>query len=284
MGRSKGCSGLVALDQVSIGGSSNPFNEDTTGWTRTAAWVVDGATSLDATRNWSQTSARWMAATTNHLLVELSARSELDSRGLIRGVVDGLSYEWKAVAAREEGLLPPAGSLGLVVCDVSHNLLELTTVGDCLIIWSSPKRGDTRVLTDHKVSAAEEEHTRDVAKSQPSTDELNEELIRNRRKYIAGQQGWIISTNPRVVGSIQPLVVNDPAGDLVLVVSDGFARSLALPEFDYSWNALLKVAWSEGLASVLYKLRKRERDVPSFCEGRYKTSDDASALLLEVRR
>ena len=282
MGRSKVASKLVALDQVSIGGSSSPFSEDATGWTRTAAWVVDGATSLDASRNWDQTSARWMAATTNSLLVELSTRPGLDSRGLIRGVVDGLSSEWNCLARYDETLLPPAGSLGLVVYDAPQNRLELTTVGDCLIVWSSPKRGHLRVLTDADISDAEKEHGRHVTDRRPSAKDLNEELIRNRRMYMAGERGWIISTNPRVVESVNPLLVDDPVGDLVLVASDGFARSVALPEFDYSWGSVLKAVWSEGLASVLYRLRRQEREVPSFAEGRYKTSDDASALLLQV--
>ena len=284
MGRLKTASRLVALDQVSIGGSSSPFNEDATGCTRTAGWVVDGATSLDASRNWDQTSARWMAATTNNLLAELSTRPGLDSRGLIRGVVEGLSSEWNALAGHDARLLPPAGSLGLVVYEATQDLLELTTVGDCLVVWSSPKRGHARVLTDVDISDAEKEHSRHVARLRPSPNDLNEELIRNRRMYMAGERGWIVSTNPRVVESVDPLVVEDPVDDLILVASDGFARSVALPDFDYSWNSVLKAVWSEGLASVLNRLRKQEREVPSFGTGRYKTSDDASALLLQVSK
>ena len=282
MSRSKVDSHLVALDQVSIGGSSSPFNEDATGWTRTVAWVVDGATSLDASRNWDQTSARWMAATTNNLLVELSTRPGMDSRGLIRGVVEGLSSEWNGLAEYDESLLPPAGSLGLVVHDATQNRLELTTVGDCLIVWSSPKRGHVRVLTDVEISNTEKEHGQHVEHRRPSANDLNEDLIRNRRMYMAGERGWIVSTNPRVVESVDPLLVEDPIGDLVLVASDGFARSVALPDFDYSWSSVLKAVWSDGLASVLCRLRKQEREVPSFGAGRYKTSDDASALLLQV--
>lgn len=281
MGRLKVSPHLVALDQISVGGSSSPFNEDATGCTRTAAWVVDGATSLDASRNWDQTSARWMATTTSHLLVELATRPGLDSRGLIRGVVDGLSVEWNALG-RDETLLAPAGSLGLVVYHTAEDLLELVTVGDCLIVWSSPKRGHARVLTDADISEAEKEHGRHVADHRPSANDLSGELVRNRQMYMAGEQGWIISTNPRVVESVDPLVVEDPVGDLVLIASDGFARCVTLPEFDNSWSSVLKAIWSEGLASVLYRLRKQEHEVPSFGAGRYKTSDDASALLLQV--
>ena len=225
-----------------------------------------------------------MAATTNKLLVELSTRPGLDSRELIRGVVDGLSSEWNGLAGHDATLLPPAGSLGLVVYDAAQDLLELTTVGDCVIVWSSPSREREMVLTDVAITDAEKEHHRQLARERPTTNDLNEELIRSRRMYMAGESGWIISTNPRVVEALDPVVVKNPVGDLVLVASDGFARSVALPEFDYSWSSVLKAVWSEGLASVVHRLRRQERDVPSFASGRYKTSDDASALLLRVSR
>ena len=278
----KAMPGLVTLDQVSVGGSSRPFNEDALGWTRTAAWVVDGATSLDASRHWAQTSARWMATTTSSLLAELSLRPGPDARELIDAVVEGLACGWTEIAKDEPHLLPPAGSLGLVVYDIEHDRLQLTTVGDCVIVWSSSKRGDEAVVTDTAIGTAEESHGRHVARSKPSANTLNEELIRNRRRYIEGEPGWVLSTNPRLAKAVMPLIVEDPAGDVILIASDGFARSVAIPDFHNSWSTLLKTAWSMGLASVLRELRTHERDAPSFSAGRYKTSDDASALLLQV--
>ncbi len=275
--------GLVTLDQVSVGGSSRPFNEDALGWTRTAAWVVDGATSLDASRDWAQTSARWMATTTSSLLAELSLRPGPGARELIDGVVEGLAAGWIEIAGDEPHLLPPAGSLGLVVYDIEHDRLQLTTVGDCVIVWSSPKRGDEAVVTDTAIATAEESHGRHVARSKPSAKTLNAELIRNRRRYLEGEPGWILSANPRLTKAVMPLVVDDPVGDVILIASDGFARSIALPDFHNSWSTLVKAAWSMGLASVLRELRTHEREMPSFSAGRYKTSDDASALLLQVR-
>lgn len=273
---------ILALDIVSAGGSSRPFNEDAAGWTRTAAWIVDGATSLDASAEWYQTSARWMAATTHNLLTELSLLPAVDTRALVRGVVEGLSHEWNEITASRPELLPPAGSLGLVLHDRQRNRLELTVIGDCLLVWSPPNRAGEVVITDVAIAATEASHGRHVAKSRPSSDELQAELIENRRMYMEGDPGWIISTNPRVADHLRPLVVEDPAGDLVLIASDGFARAVELPEFHHSWGAVMKSVWSEGLASVLHRLRAHEQQTPSFGEGRYKTSDDASALLLQV--
>ena len=282
MDRLSATRGLVTLDQVSVGGSSRPFSEDAFGWTRTAAWLVDGATSLDASRDWAPTSARWMASTTSSLLAGLCSRPGLDARELIGGVVEGLAAGWIDIAEDESHLLPPAGSLGLVVYDIEHDRLQLTTIGDCVIVWSSPKRGEQAVVTDNVIVTAEEIHSRHVARSRLSDSVLREELIRNRRMYMEGEPGWILSTNPRVVEALTPLVVDDPVGDVVLIASDGFARSIALPDFHDSWSTLLKTVWSVGLASVLQQLRTQEREAPSFSDGRYKTSDDASALLLRV--
>lgn len=282
MDQSNATPGLVTLDQVSVGGSSRIFNEDALGWTRTAAWLVDGATSLDASRDWDQTSARWMASTTSGLLAELSSRPGSDARDLIDGVVEGLAAGWIDIAGDEPHLLPPAGSLGLVVYDIEHDRLQLTAIGDCVIVWSSPKRGDEAVVTDNAIATAEESHRRHVTRSRPSANALKEELVRNRRMYMEGEPGWILSTNPRVVEDLTPLVVDDPAGDVILIASDGFARSIALPDFHNSWSTLLKSVWSMGLSSVLRQLRTQERNTPSFIDGRYKTSDDASALLLRV--
>lgn len=262
------------------------FNEDASGWTAHAAWVVDGATALDGSSHWERTSGRWAATAVNNLLTEVNANGNrspasdgLDAAGAIKQVVDDLSRAWGDAIADVESseLLPPVCSLGMARLTPDLNRMELVTVGDCAIIWQSSAGGE-RVMVDTRFAADEAE----ISRRYPNGGGTSE-LVARRMDYINGRDGlWVLSTNLRMADALQPMLVEYPDGDLVLIASDGFARAVALPRYGGSWSDLLADAAESGVASVLEHLREAERrELPSI-NGKLKTSDDATAVLLRV--
>lgn len=262
------------------------FNEDASGWTAHAAWVVDGATALDGSSHWERTSGRWAATAVNNLLTEVNANGNrppasdgLDAVGAIKQVVDDLSRAWSEAIADVESseLLPPVCSLGMARLTPDLNRMELVTVGDCAIIWRSSTGGE-RVMVDTRFAADEAE----ISRRYPNGGGTSE-LVARRMDYINGWDGlWVLSTNRQVADALQPMLVEDPDGDLVLIASDGFARAVELPRYGGSWGDLLVDAAESGVASVLERLREAERRELSSINGKLKTSDDATAVLLRV--
>jgi hypothetical protein len=75
--------------------------------------------------------------------------------------------------------------------------------------------------------------------------------------------------------------VDAPAGTLVLAMTDGFYR-LVSPYGRYSDAQLIEAVSAKGLGALLTELRAQEASPEDDARiGRFKTSDDATALLLE---
>ena len=278
---------IEILDCVNQGAPGG-FNEDASGWTAHAAWVVDGATALDESSDWERTSGRWAATAVSYLLTAVNANGNrsptsdgLDVVGVIKQVVDDLSGAWGDIVADADAgsseFLPPVCSLGMARLTPDLNRLELVTVGDCAIFWQS-STGEERVMVDTRFAADEAE----ISRRYPNGGGTSE-LISRRLDYISGRDGlWVLSTNRKVADALQPVLVENPDGDLVLIASDGFARAVELPRYGGSWRDLLFDAAQSGVASVLEHLREAERRELSSINGKLKTSDDATAVLLRV--
>jgi hypothetical protein len=72
------------------------------------------------------------------------------------------------------------------------------------------------------------------------------------------------------------------AGAHILLMSDGFYR-LVSPYGVYDDRRLIEAAVSQGVGKLFTALRKLEADPSEDARiGRFKTSDDATALLIEV--
>jgi hypothetical protein len=110
-----------------------------------------------------------------------------------------------------------------------------------------------------------------------------EPLLRAARNRINSGRNWLFSPDPRAAGHVMHRTMNLQDGALVLIASDGF---LALTS-DYDacdLPGLMAAARSKGLATLGAELRAIERADPLGEKfSRFKTSDDATAVLLRVR-
>ena len=263
-----------------MGGDGHPYNEDTFGWSDTASWVIDGATSLDATRRWEQTSGRWMADEANRLMGSITPSSHLSAELLIREVVESLSERWKSLAGDHDVLLPPVASLGVVRLRTDVLGAEMVTLGDCLVAHQHTRGSAAQVTLD--TDTVNWERAR-MTRGDTLREDGVESLISDRLRYVKGSGGSVLSLNPDIAdrARISPVAIS--SGSLFLLASDGFSRVERLPRFG-SWGQIMDAAYSEGLSALVEELRNQERGDAEFSAFEHKDSDDATALLAIIRR
>ena len=92
---------------------------------------------------------------------------------------------------------------------------------------------------------------------------------------------WVLSTNRVVAAAVEPVVVLDPVGVLILVASDGYARALSLASCGDSWGTLVEYADQVGLHTLLAELLIAEFHAAD-TTGQLERSDDATAVLAWV--
>ena len=268
------------LDAVSVGGDGHPYNEDTFGWSDVASWVIDGATSLDATRRWEQTSGRWIADEANKLMGSITPNAHLSAELLIREVVESLSDRWERLAGDNNALLPPVASLGMVRLRPNGLGAEVVTLGDCLVAHQSTRGSAAQVALD--IDTVDLERAR-TARGGALRENGVEGLIEDRLRYIEGSRGSVLSLDPDIADRARIFPVTIGSGSLFLLASDGFSRVERLPRFG-SWGEIVDAAYSEGLSALVEELRNQERADAAFSAFEHKGSDDATALLAIVRR
>ena len=93
---------------------------------------------------------------------------------------------------------------------------------------------------------------------------------------------WVFGVQAEAAEHIVYQSCAAPVGTKVLVMSDGFYR-LVSPYGRYTDEQLIDEAVARGLGELMRELRGMETSAADDKEiGRFKTSDDATALLLEV--
>jgi hypothetical protein len=91
----------------------------------------------------------------------------------------------------------------------------------------------------------------------------------------------VFGVQPEAAAHIVHQSTDAPAGTRVLMMTDGFYR-LVSPYGRYSDAQLVEAASDIGLGALLSELRGMEASPEDDAKiGRFKTSDDATALLLE---
>ena len=110
-----------------------------------------------------------------------------------------------------------------------------------------------------------------------------EPLLRAARNRINSGRNWLFSPDPRAASHAMHRTMTLREGALMLIASDGFL-ALTTDYGAYDMADLLAAANGKGLAALGAELRAIEKADPLGEKfSRFKTSDDATALLLRVR-
>jgi hypothetical protein len=157
--------------------------------------------------------------------------------------------------------------------------IEGATLGDSIAIVQSPKG---RVTVFGEASKPAEEQARAKRIMTMTADERRKWLQGVRAIHNTEQGYWVFGVQPEAAAHVVHQTCDAPQGTRVLAMTDGFYR-LVSPYRRYTDAQLIEQASAEGLGVLLAELRAQEASPEDDAKiGRFKTSDDATALLIEI--
>jgi hypothetical protein len=276
---------ISVIDAVSLAGDDKRVNEDAWGMAGRHAWVIDGATGLGAKLLPGDSDAVWFAATLNEALAAVDAD---DARTRIAAAIDVGRQKFATQAARAPiaGWETPCGSLMLATAHENH--VELAWLGDCTALIRGRDGTIARAGAGGEDARAEAARAVRMGASGRGgwlrSKDTIDALRRSRDNFNRPGGTWVARLEPEAAEHAETLSVSIEPPARLLLMTDGFA-ALAHHYERYDHAALFAAAERTGLAALGAELRRieREEDPLGARYSRFKQSDDATAMLLEIR-
>lgn len=281
---------MKLLDSISFpgsklgGGVKTGTGDDRYAFDEAAGWacVVDGATDVGPVRIFA--AAESDAARYAEIFAETIVRHPADAREIPQAWFARLLPRLRAAIEREVKIplkdAPLASYPTAAATWVRHRKgrLEGATLGDSIAIVKSPD-GAVTVFGEAGKAADEQGRAKTVMAMTPE-DQLK--WLQDVRAIHNTRNGyWVFGVQPEAAGHIVHQSCDAPAGTKALVMSDGFYR-LVSPYGRYTDEGLIDAALDRGLGALMRELREMEASPEDDARiGRFKTSDDATALLVE---
>ena len=281
---------MKLLDSISFpgsklgGGMKTGTGDDRYAFDEAAGWacVVDGATDVGPVRIFA--AAESDAARYAEIFAETIVRHPADAREIPQAWFARLLPRLRAAIEREVKIplkdAPLASYPTAAATWVRHRKgrLEGATLGDSIAIVKSPD-GAVTVFGEAGKAADEQGRAKTVMAMTPE-DQLK--WLQDVRAIHNTRNGyWVFGVQPEAAEHIVHQSCDAPAGTKALVMSDGFYR-LVSPYVRYTDEGLIDAALDRGLGALMRELREMEASPEDDARiGRFKTSDDATALLVE---
>ncbi len=245
------------------------------------AWIIDGATDVCAARLFPEapSDAFWFADAAHALLATLPpSRPET----MVGGLIDGLRGQVEAAAGVPVGRIPagdmPSAALTLMGVDPVSQRLVFASLADCTAIVLPPGR---RGFAVEKPPPRLDEQAQARALIAAGAD--IPAVLRAERARMNRPDGYpVLSVHPSAARRLAIRSHEAVAGTCVLLCTDGFYRLVDMYGL-LDDDGLARAALDQGLAALVRRLRGFEADAADDRRfGRFKTSDDAAALLVET--
>lgn len=279
---------LRLIEALSAPGVAGKPNDDAYGVADALAVVLDGATSLsDEPLLPGGSDPAWLARLGAERLV---AHASLGAEAaLAAAALDAeQAYERERSRPPAENWEVPFASMMLVEPTAGGSLAAFW-FGDCAALIGRPGQAVDVVGEAFGKRAAEAGAAARLAASHginPAGTVNREQFLpalrSGRARYNTGDGPWIFGPTRHCADKARRGAFAAPPGSLVLLASDGFL-ALGTDYGLYDADALVAAAKARGLAAMLDELRAIEAgDAEGVRYPRFKTSDDATAVLLEV--
>jgi hypothetical protein len=281
---------MKLLDSISFpgsklgGGMKTGTGDDRYAFDEAAGWacVVDGATDVGPVRIFA--AAESDAARYAEIFAETIVRHPADAREIPQAWFARLLPRLRATIEREVKIplkdAPLASYPTAAATWVRHRKgrLEGATLGDSIAIVKSPD-GAVTVFGEAGKAADEQGRAKTVM---AMTREEQLKWLQDVRAIHNTRGGyWVFGVQPEAADHIVHQTCDAPAGTKALVMSDGFYR-LVSPYGRYTDEGLIDAVVARGLGALMRELREMEASPEDDARiGRFKTSDDATALLVE---
>lgn len=275
------------LEALSLPGDPAKANEDSFGHEAGGAVVLDGATPLGGGLMPGPSDAAWIAQFgARRLLAHL--RDGEGARKALRGALADAqkSFEALRLGPLQHVWQTPCASMMLAV--ESGEGVEFLWYGDCAALVKQGDGAVTVVGENFDKRAAEAERARTIGREKNLSPAANLsrpeilEMLRAARGRINSGNSWLFSPEVKAAAHASRRVIRLAPGAILLLMSDGLL-ALASDYGAYSADSLMAAAQGKGLAALGAELRAIEAGDPGGDRfPRFKTSDDATALLLKV--
>jgi hypothetical protein len=260
------------------GGDDRYVFDEAAGW----ACVIDGATDVGPVRVFSKgesDAARFAELFAAELLVQPAGGAETPKAYFTRFIPRlRAAVEKELRLPLKDAPLASYPTAAATWMRVRDGRIETATLGDTVAIVRNP-RGAISALGETGKPAEEQARAKKVM---TMTAEQRLKWLRDVRAiHNTGQGYWVFGVQPEAAAHIVHESAEAPAGTRVLLMTDGFYR-LVSPYGRYDDAGLMNAVLDKGLGAVLAELRGMEASPEDDAKiGRFKTSDDATALLLE---
>ncbi len=276
------------LDSFTLPGDPAKANDDAFAHFERAAVVLDGATGLGESLLPGDSDAAWLARFgANRLMAHLKAGET--GQGALQAALEDAERSFTGLRRRApaEAYEIPFAAMMLVVESAAG--FDALWFGDCAAVV---KRGEEPAFIvgeafdkksmERSYAARIAEKTGLAPAAGVNRPEYLPALRRARNRLNTEGGNWAFGPDARAGEHAGFKRVGAPAGTHVLLGSDGFFALVS--EYDrYDVESLLAAVLSKGLAVLGEEVRAIENADPGGHRfPRFKTSDDATALLLRV--
>lgn len=280
--------GFEQIDALSIPGNPQKPNEDSFGFTLRAACVFDGATGLGEPLMPGRSDAQWIANFAARRFCAHAEAGEGRIRDWLRSTAQDAERSFVALRRRpplENYEVPYASG---VMTALEGDRLHVLWFGDCALMLHS-RHGDFAFFGD-TLAKRENERARveklsRTLKHRPADVILRDEFmpaLRAGRNDVNTGDEWLFAPDPACASHAKSADFEIAPGAVLLLASDGFL-ALASDYQRYRPDELLSAAQQRGLQKIADELRAVEMADPAGSKyPRFKTSDDATALLARV--
>jgi hypothetical protein len=283
---------IEVLDSLSDPAKPGGENEDRIGWNDSAAFVIDGATSLgDPIIAPPQSDAAWIAEWARERMAA-ALTPDRSLRDTVRALCASARERFLAAAhAETERYRHPSASFQSL--RLTEGGIEIAGLGDCSLFL----RDGAGTLTRHsglRAGRSGEQSSARMALNRMGGLDAEGEGFRDAETLAAlrasrarqNTEGhvWTLGIHPDAADHIRIEMPQVTLPALGLLCTDGFADAVD----NYALHTAARLvdrAERHGLGPLLAEIRRIERDIdPKGLQfPRYKRSDDASAVLVRVR-